>query len=169
VFFEELGVNWRYEKQGYKFLDLDRTHWLPDFEIERPGTWDNILVEVKHKNTEPGETKPEKAYRGLCEINGGGRIFDQIKELESKVAIIHGRPGVMDNSGERFYRGLGIYDNEFYWWFCPDCKRVGFNRKGVLCCGCQHLESRIKRGGYILDQAHNKASKARFEHGETPA
>lgn len=49
VFFDDLGIDWEYENEGY---DLGEFGWyLPDFWL--PRTWNGLLVEIKQKGYQP--------------------------------------------------------------------------------------------------------------------
>ncbi|CUB58669.1 hypothetical protein BN2127_JRS10_04604 [Bacillus subtilis] len=81
VFFDTLGIKWRYENEGY---DLGKLGWyLPDFEIETEsfGKW---FVEIKgDKNDIVGIKKAQFLDHYTPDEFMGCRIFSQLEILNS--------------------------------------------------------------------------------------
>lgn len=150
VFFDHLGIEWRYELEGWEFGGV---RYLPDFWLPEQQCW----MEVK--GTEPTEAEWQKAYF-LAE--GTGR----------PVFIFYGEVGP-DGTAQRFANG---WDDEQMWCECPHCGSFGIEyhgRAARLPCRC------IKKndGPSWADRGHNAKStrllaayeaarSARFEFGD---
>lgn len=52
VFFDALGLNWKYESEGF---DVDGEYYLPDFFVEVDKDYGWIIVEIKHNEYKPTE------------------------------------------------------------------------------------------------------------------
>jgi hypothetical protein len=84
VFFDALGIQWEYEKEGY---ELDGMQYLPDFWLPEQDCW------VEIKGQEPTEEEEEKARRlsyctgktvcirfgDICPDNNGCSIFPGVQ------------------------------------------------------------------------------------------
>jgi hypothetical protein len=179
VFFDEMGIEWEYEKEGYTLEPIK----IPDIE--------EIDIELNKKtiNYLPDFYLPQLDM--FVEIKG-----DSIKKIEyikaqrlsfyskKKVAIIKNLPfdgtGIDFGEWDHKYFGLFLYtrihENEIYlnmdWpgFFCKCdfCGKLGFEYSGfssrISCC-----ESNKKfRGdyGFDYDKVINALSKARLERFE---
>jgi hypothetical protein len=167
VFFDALGLEWEYEKEGY---ELPSGSYLPDFWF--PEINDGCWVEIKGKNCSVEELN--KAA-DLCEATGCEVfIFDSPLSI-TEVAEAASYSLVPHENG-RLRAG---YDIGHKWCECPTCRKVGIEFDGRADrIECQCREQRLSAGD-SADRGHNYKSKrliaaftaalsARFEHGETP-
>lgn len=112
VFFENLGLRWEYEPEGF---DLDGTNYLPDFYLPELPAW----VEVK-----PGT--PDDRGRRKCGLLA--------KKVNCDVMVVYGPPSLKENT-VAFGRPEEIgcewspvcswaEDRKFpgmFWLLCDDC------------------------------------------------
>lgn len=192
VFFNAIGWQWEYEKEGY---DLPSGKYLPDFWISTIDSW----VEIKGESPGDGERlmATELAiHTGKCVYILSGNI--------PEVGNDNRFPYWVDENYEVF-TSEGRWDNFQAFCVCDDCGFVGIEyegrsdrlqckecelcfrkRKGWDTAGCWSTEcprngdckgkcciraSGDKGHNYdhkkIIQAAH-AARSARFEHGETP-
>ena len=181
VFFDALGIEWEYEKEGY---DLGAAGWyLPDFWLPHFGWW-----EVK------GAIPTDAEVTKICALSEGtstpgflswgkpvpwSRADD--KTLESCVndATVH-LPTSWGSHGWRSPRQDGLC-GMVEWVQCRVCGHV-FPASPVqnICFGidvgiCEHGRALDAKGHYnaqstdIVQAAYRAANAARFEHGERGA
>ena len=169
VFFNALGIEYEYEKEGfdlsgYRMLDRDpngelgaRLGWyLPDFWLPIQKCW----IEVKGRCP----TDVEKATSaGLARMTGH-RAFVQF----APVPFPH--PGAVNSDA-----ALGPGAWRYWWCQCPVCDSFGLAVDGYpqhLDCECvADGHSRQCRPTYDAPRivaAYSVARQARFEHGESP-
>lgn len=166
VFFDALGLEWRYEPEGYELED--GTRYLPDFFL--PSL--NALVEIKPKPLDfdgqpwPADgTKEYRFYEALCKGS----------EFPHKFFMLFGEPGPAEpyeiNSS---YAGCAIGDSPYFFCECPGCGSIGIQFDGRSARN-NHKNNCDEQG----DKAYNinspkilnaaaKATSARFEFGQTP-
>lgn len=172
VFFNNLGVRWDYELQGFH---LPAGPYLPDFWL--PEINSGIWFEVKPDTPDC-----------LAERNTGK--WDQLVEMTKKSLVIaHGMPrpdqdliyGAMNING--WMEEYGFFRDEdgvpSTWWDngrafceCPECGKISIQFEGRSArIGC-HPDGSDRRHTYdslrILD-AYRMALSARFEHGQSGA
>lgn len=181
VFFDECGIKWEYEPEGY---DLDSGYYLPDFFLPEigGGTW----IEVK-PNADFGKGTNEKQ-----------KVVDLASGTGKQGMIVKGLP-LEGFNGDPFWEQPGAEDGTAYWmcWgqsedgpyffcVCPDCEKVGieFDGRGARVCKGKKCSKHTKRWDGAAARCHEdkwysahhpkliwaaeKARSARFEHGETP-
>lgn len=149
VFFDQLGIDWEYEAQGYELSNGEA--YLPDFFLPRFNCPRGTYVEVK-----PDGGDFEKAKR-FAQGSGGGLIL--LAE------------GVPDCRSYEIFTGFGAdYVEDFRWDVCCFVAKY-------LPGGSNGAEYRMFFGAEDVDDtaacplviaASNAAKSARFEHGETP-
>lgn len=197
IFFDEIGIKWEYEKEGY---DLDGLWYLPDFFLPELGLGHGYWVEVKGQTP---DTDSEGEWIGE-DIEKAKRLLAKSDSLAVFLLC-----GAMDISQPPTIIGFSYDENgeiesaEHYSFArCPVCGRVGIAWAGYvmeLGCGCYselnkvleglnqkirdrvvpsdpdyddwHIRAfRMLRGdsSQVIEQAFLKAQQARFEHGEQP-
>lgn len=179
VFFDALGLEWEYEKEGYDLGEAGRylpDFWLPDVD---GGTW----VEVKGED--PGWPSKETDKLGfLCDFT------------KRRGLLVIGEPhgNTDDPGGELSWTGFypnSASDNYHMFCVCPWCGKVGisYQGRGARVCGWKKHHATegealaaIKHLGFYRadDRCHTydapsikaaaiAARQARFEHGENGA
>lgn len=152
VFLTELGLDWRYEPQGF---DLPAGPYLPDFWVEEWQSW----LEIK-------PTTPTIAELNLCASLAG--------ESGQRVLLFAGDCWPAKHATYEFHEGRGRMFNLLG--ECPACRRVsailaledGVSLISKLAeCGCPSAPILPECGACIFD-AYTAARSARFEHGEAP-
>lgn len=172
VFFDALGVQYEYEKEGY---DLDGVWYLPDFWLPEQQCW----VEIKGDEMSPDEE--EKASRLARATNARVYLFPGGLKFEEDGEIMP--------HAWMFEAGIGTINAPGYCWCeCPVCHELGIHwadpdtGDGSLMhpkCLASHVY-KFPRGVTPpkifehmdatprLFAAYKAARSARFEHGETP-
>lgn len=152
VFMDSLGIQWRYEHEGY---DLDGVWYLPDFWLPEH----RFFFEVKGE--EPDREDTEKA-----------RLLSQASRLPVYVAF--GRIGVPDVPFDPYSRSAlaflppdGDQDDSYWWCECPTCGYIGIEyegRAGRLPCDCPKSTTKIRNYSTPrLMAAYEAATLERFE------
>jgi hypothetical protein len=183
VVFETLGLNWRYEAEGWQSPSGDR--WLPDFLLEIQGK--KVWVEIKP----PGHGDEEVLGRMAEGMSGDEYIWaiaadipDPKRLSEEWDPIWQGHyGGSLEGQFDMFFRwrledgaeGVG-QDNNYYLCICVDCSTVGiqFDRRSArIDCGCPKggPEFGIGDKNYTSShptilKAYAAARAARFEHDD---
>ena len=179
VFFDTLGWDWQYEKEGYVlgWRENDELPWLPDFEITTP-KGQHFYVEVK------GDTNffEDGTWLGRLDFGGGPPSFPDCGwtinyDAEHKPILLLGDiprfgsdrvefyiPIIVHYKGVRGYLGKirqeGLYPEEHYRWDNLD--------SGDGLEDFQVIPWRSDTPDYVVNGAMQAASSARFEHGEKP-
>lgn len=151
VFFEALGIEWEYEKEGYI---VDGKPYLPDFWLPDFG-----FIEIK------GEYPTDNEQLKLQLLADG---------IGCTAYIFFGNlPDPADTGIWRTDSALIVspyWDNHYTWCACQVCGKLGIQFEGRAGRICKHTDN-DKGYGYddprIID-AYETARSARFEHGETP-
>lgn len=178
VFFDALGIEWEYEKEGY---DLGEAGWyLPDFWLPEFGIW----VEIKGKlNWIEKVGKFGLTWQYSPEL----RLCESFRDQVSAIACFEGTPGkekiyfcgydLTDSSGGSYDTG-GLGGIEPYWGISPDgepvlcviyssqgrdiyAKGAGFEHLPKL----SYMPNQVAKSP-IINKAYRAAKSARFEHGE---
>lgn len=156
VFFDAFGVSWEYEPQGYDLGELG--YYLPDFILEG-----RVIVEVKPPTYEASEEDWDR-WNTITELPGVQTFF-----LAS---------GVPD--GTRTWHGLEQSSNPLVGRYalarCEECYSLVFARMdamSVVYTGARLCSSDCESQNCdLLDpycEEIARATRARFEYGETPA
>jgi hypothetical protein len=163
VAFDELGVKWEYEPQGY---DLGEIGWyLPDFWLPTQKCW------IEIKSVEPSFEEDAKA-EGLAVAT------------EKWVDVIVGPPGEHEIFGYRHYerwRTMPLRARKVRMWLCENCGDIVFlSSCGIApwshighcynCLGMPVIDKDAYRKDEHLTELHrafDAARSARFEHGES--
>lgn len=185
VFFDALGIEWEYEKEGY---DLDGIRYLPDFWLCKQRYW----LEIKPGEPSADEVRKAEAFQKS--------LYGQ-PEIDGVFHILAGSPymneyKVLPSTGK---------DARMAWVQCPLCKTLSIahcehdfssvNFRGmdmptgaIYCVHCDVIDRNWKETdsewfhkGWVefimpfrvlmtplLLSAYTAARSARFEHGERP-
>ena len=148
VFFDAIGVQWEYEKQG--LIMPNGKYYLPDFWLSS----EQLFWEVKNEN--------ENLFA----------FYKQLGDIDNVIPLVlsAGPPWNYYTSDVGY---LGLAD-EGWWSHCPKCNKVGFTYAGwagyIKGCKCYDMKnSSYKFDGTKTDKiikAIAAAKQARFEHGE---
>jgi hypothetical protein len=180
VFFDTLGWDWQYEKQGYTvgYYEDDTISWLPDFEITTP-SGQHFYVEVK------GDPNffAEGGWLERFDFHGGPPGFpdcgwsNRYDGLHKPLLLLGDIPRFNDEHVVFYvpvivhYKGVqgvlgelnqdGVYaQNNFHW----DCISSGRGIKNF-----QILADYPRNPDIAVNRAMRAALGARFEHGERGA
>lgn len=161
VFLNALGVAWEYERQGYP---LRSGPYLPDFWLPRQEAW----LEIKG---EPPSAREASLARELAGHTGAA-VYLFFGDVDAAVRGL--------NDGGYVYRPDGTRGDHRLWHECPRCQTVRIAPRGTATHLCafplgpgapgadparpELLESWTPR----LQTAYERATRARFEHGQTP-
>ena len=153
VFFDQLGVPWEYEPQGF---ELDGRRYLPDFFLPSIDTW----YEVKGKRP----THEEYLLAWDLERSTGQRVAIAWGDIPRSVDEFGRDP--MQEAGLR-----GIDCGEYAWCICTGCGKAGIEFEGRSPRICNPEQ----QGKYPRNADHPRilwaftaARSARFEHGDRP-
>lgn len=165
VFFDDLGIAYEYEKEGYS---LEGAKYLPDFWLPRHDCW----VEIKGTRD---LSECDKASR-LAQMAGQWTFVFGGKIDEPEAAYLDSPGGyrtirTAGSCAYGFEPGWRDWKLAFYLWSeCPDCGEVGLAgiSEHILPhmhqdCGCKSLPL---TDSIRLKAAYATARQARFEHGE---
>ena len=171
VFFDELGLEWEYEPEGFDLGDLGL--YLPDFRVWGfPRMPSDIWVEVKAESPSADEINKLRKLCCMSSIHGyfaiGTNVFREIATLA--------KTGLIDNPYEGYGKvfshwqgphytfiplGIGNVEKLVGQWNTPEGERF-----------YDKLHDLILKGNYYevdfrgLVDASRAALSARFEHGE---
>ena len=159
VFFDALGIEWRYEMEGY---ELPAGRYLPDFYIPHLDCW------IEIKGEKPTELEQEKV--------------SQLASQQKKAAyLFFGEIPWIDDHGEiekpadcaiaLFEFG---WDHDYRWCQCTQCGKFGIQFSGCgdrICARatCPTAKEYGADNTPALKAAYEAARSARFEYGENPA
>lgn len=170
VFFDEIGIKYDYEKEGYDLGNC--TAYLPDFYLPEL----DCFVEIKGEYNYISPFEKEKAHK-LAELT------------HKNVYIFYGQIPVLNELNEYGNNGAAIaflytdnpifggylnnveMDIQYQWCQCPICFKIGIEYHGYAgrLCKC-HGEKNPDHIGHHADSptlltAYSKARQARFEFG----
>ena len=183
VFFDALGVQYEYEKEGYELGDVGR--YLPDFWL--PDVHGGLWVEIK-----PGSPTAEEIRKMevLTEHTGESGIF-RTSDPATHVLWTQQDSKAQDAI---HYDDLGWFadgmqqDVGYSFCECPWCGKIGlaFEGRGERVCGWPAHYETEREAALALHRTYDKADRcftgashrmlqaakesrsARFEHGEQP-
>ncbi|HEY0711638.1 MAG TPA: hypothetical protein VGF45_03130 [Polyangia bacterium] len=168
VFFDNLGLAWEHEPQGYKISKTGQIY-LPDFYLPQLG----LFVEVKPAMADVADPEGVRRWEDFA-----GMVATEWDH--SKSAMFCGgppNPAEVDEMGPpraRTWYEAGIViigDYHYAWCVCPAGIHFDIQseaRGGRILCGCPRItDDRYTTGNHprIL-AAYRSARSARFEHGE---
>ena len=179
VFFDEAGIKWEYEPEGFELPSGKR--YLPDFKIHNvydtrsDTTYDSLWVEVKGCMTQDDMERIEEFVNfkeAKYECDGGGYfipvaenptlIVGNIPDGTSVADIMYDMYSRFDKEETNHEFNFATVDGD---WFAL-ALMVGDGGKLVMCgCDCNY------DWGYnpeLTLNAYTYARQARFEHGEKP-
>lgn len=157
VFFDTLGIEWRYEPEGF---DLDGVWYLPDFWLPtvclRSGTMAGLWVEIKPQK--PTNEEDDRCNR-LCVAT------------QKPVILMVGLPSGQDDSEGGFQFEPMNYEGKPHaawlsWMFFIQCHSCGHVKVEVLegnYCYCPRCNSVCDEKSPRLLAAYQAARSARFE------
>jgi len=156
VFYDSLGIEWEYEKEGYDLGDAGL--YLPDFWLPRQKCW------VEIKGEEPSDKESLKARcLSICTSYPVFIFFGKIEPY-------HGQ-----SSSSFLYHPDDIWDNCYRWCECRQCGKFGIEFEGrtdrLPCRGniCEYESGNRDRAhnddSDKLLRAYSEAKSARFEFG----
>ncbi|WP_139159861.1 PDDEXK family nuclease [Acidaminobacter hydrogenoformans] len=169
VFFDEVGLAYEYEPQGYELppivskdppnqYDSETLWYLPDFYLPEL----DLIVEVKGPELPPEDA--EKVKRMSFYSNSRVALLRQIPNPEKLISDDYFK--ILYN-----YDYAGECDSDHPYWFCvcEKCGKIGYEFEGLserIKCECP--EKWINFNDKRLLKAYARARQARFEHGERP-
>jgi hypothetical protein len=180
VFFDALGWEWEYEKQGYTIgcYEGHDLPWLPDFEIITPNG-QQFYVEVKGDpdffadggwlerldfgGGPPGfqdcgwSNQYDKDHKPLLILGAIPRFQDERVEFVVPMVVHH--KGVHGHWAKITQQGLET--EQHYLW-----SNIHGGGNGIK--DFQVIYARSDSPNYAVNKALRAASSARFEHGEKP-
>jgi hypothetical protein len=162
VFFENLGIKWLYEPEG--FVLSDSTRYLPDFLLP------DISIDFIKKNGIYLEVKPE-----AVKYDNKWELFSETTNIP--IMLIGDIPYPFLEAGgcyEPFYwPHIGdLADGPYLFCECKKCGKIGlhFDGRSVrIDCSCEITGNKeYNYDSYKIQESYKKARQARFEYGETP-
>ena len=158
VFFDHLGVTWRYEPEGF---NLDGQWYLPDFYLPGLDAWYEV------KGTKPTEREQHLAAKlaaASCK-----NVF--IAPGDIPFHVDERGLGSLDDYGIEAFPHDSGWDYQYAWCICTHCGAVGIEFEGRSPrIGCHYIDDdKYPRTGdhpRIL-AAYTAARSARFEHGQS--
>jgi len=151
VFLNHIGVNWRYEHQG--FADDDVAYlpdfWLPDL---------HVFLEVKgeypdHEAIAKAEALAATNYHAVFIDYGDTTLQPMLRQNDSMLCV----------------GAAGFVDSQYWWCECPYCGLMGIQFQGRadrLPCGCcverDNLREQTHDSQKLLE-AYEAARSARFD------
>jgi hypothetical protein len=147
VFYDALGVEWEYEKEGYH-LPGELGPYLPDFWIPSLDSW----VEIKGKK--PDSIEMRKAF-ALSEMTGKMTYI-----FYGKIPYPDPSYNSETESAEAYYPDSS-WDCGYHWCQCPDCGKFGIQFEGrsdrLLCK--RRAEDPCPKHSHNEDRGHNQDTK----------
>lgn len=133
VFFDSLGLDWRYEMEGFTLPS--GTRYLPDFWLPEvylrfgdPGLW----IEVK-----PTHGAVEVAYDTLSEFGcgyprfaGGDDVLLDESPNRHRFIVLVGEVGIQGHGDGHLEYGPSFPDQYMAWFTCGDCSAVFMHYPG---------------------------------------
>lgn len=161
VFFDRLGVEWRYEVEGY---EISGDRYLPDFYLPslRKPTW----FEVKGKTASWDSPEIEKASQLAAGL--GERVIIAAGDIPERIN------GTSRGSGWMVCIEPESGDIDYWWCVCAHCGEVGIEymgRAARIGCGCYgpDEDKAYNEDDQRILNAFAAARSARFEFGESGA
>lgn len=179
VFFDQLGLKWEYEPEG--FVLSDGTRYLPDFRVKTPQGCD-MWIEVKRAGV-ASDPKFDKFVKALQD-DADARHWAEFTRAE----LVSGSPAELLQAGKCFCPRCGVpLGQQFEWsggmgwythcdWCDPETPSGGGHETEATGVGgaswsphkgdIHMLDGDARRWHQVLLAAATAAQSARFEHGE---
>lgn len=166
VFFDAMGIEWRYEEQGFELEDGSR--YLPDFYLPES----NTFFEVKGQWTDSSRSKVDLLLKAGCRVAVG-----------YEVGVFQGTNSNMfpdESLGTEVETYSLAHIDDSYFAQCRECNKHWFaGGIGIYACPCcgawdgDHHLAMMLPVSYAnrnegIKEAIIAAKQARFEHGESP-
>lgn len=167
VFFDMLGIEYEYEKEGF---DFGGTWYLPDFWLPHQKYW----IEIKGQ---------EPTWKEIDLLEA------LVRDEQTRAYLLHGTIPMPPNELSTLSIGYSINCFEYegkptfannhilhpMWTICTHCQFIGMTDLGktsLLSCGCSQRHHYTENYEYNacdqrLIEAYTAARQARFEHGES--
>lgn len=164
VFFDALGLRWRYEPEGF---ELPGGKYLPDFWVDGIG-W----IEIK-----PTEPTTEERIRIAALAEGTGKPGFILGGTIPRSDMGYLEGGQAEDLTVEAFFSTGSHDWGYWFCICPQCEKVGMEwqaRSHRICGSVAHPEipngsDRGNNGNHPrIIAALDRARGARFEYGEKP-
>jgi hypothetical protein len=167
VFFDALGIEWEYEKEGYQLEPTDdiagdeTVYYLPDFYLPVLDVW----VEVKGEQLSYTD---EIKIRRLAHYSKKSVLV--VGSIPSKSKFFNSVDNVTQYKGF-YYCDKGGLDFTYYFCECSYCGEIGIkfdaNSDRIVCCDLNKQNDNEAKYFYgKIGKAYDAARSARFEHGE---
>lgn len=193
VFFDEMGIEWKYEDQGYEreFEDGSKMRYLPDFVLPNFHNGYDFFVEVKGDKF--ALQKDWERYAEMHDFRGVLPCFQDCYPDRGGLILLGEIPdgGI---SGTYFHPVLQHHKGLIKNWMCfTGGTRQKFEASAIFSCGKQQIYSLLdicpeygldeNKDGWVIEikfvktpmffrktpNAYKAARSARFEHGECGA
>ncbi len=165
IFFDEIGIAYEYEKEGY---DLgDKGLYLPDFWISKWNKFAEIRPSNRYEYDDKCEALAKKTGLSVLHISGNPYLtigkYGELEQSEYKITLYSASYGP-------------LYGNPMIFTRCRRCNGIDLlpiDEKNSCFCwvqlGCDSECDTDKYPTLIdsnINNAYIKARQARFEHGE---
>ena len=159
VFFDALGVEWEYEKEGY---DLGGVYYLPDFYLPAVG-W------IEIKGTEP--TDKEQNIASLLSAATGKPVYMFFGNIPDPTNLERINLSLNPRNDSAFcLLDEHGWDNDYMWCRCRTCGKLGIEWSGLGDRICRHDATEYPSyDDRRLVAAYAAARSARFEYGDQGA
>lgn len=132
VFFDQLGVRWFYEHEGF---ELPSGRYVPDFWLPEQ----ECFVEIKPSGFNAWGDKDDYDVKRLKEFWQLGAGPDSLMG-ERSFFVFAGAPAEQEDCDERWYENSSAWANgdfHYLWCSCPVCGKFGiqFDGRGARVCG----------------------------------
>lgn len=176
MFFDDLGIKYQYEPEG--FVLSDGTYYLPDFYLPDLKLWvevKGVMDDMSRKKIELFAEELNWEDSKLWILGNVPKPFEQIYDLDEE-----------ELGTDAFWVfAKNAADGPYLPCICPACGRVGveFDGRGWRVDDCTETDAPLafpnadslhhEDKGYsyhapVIQKAYMKARQARFEHGEKP-
>ena len=179
VFFETLGLPWKYEPEGFECEGYEgkKVRYLPDFYLPRSETW----IEVK--GTKESLLEEQERLEQILDWNSPlPGMRDSYHLFTPPLVKVHGLAILGDIPDPSF--GLSLHpiiqhhEGLIWSWFAftPSSIEISHRYGGWMSYyveepeewDIKHIQFNTPRSFKKVTDAYKAARQARFEHGETP-
>lgn len=172
VFFDTLGIEWEYEKEGFDLGEAGK--YLPDFWLPKLDCW------VEIKPSAPPSPDEFTKCKALAE-QSGKFVFMLFSDLCPNHIEYFGeqvenepRDSIRIVGSNRYFCPCGDSDGGMCWGECQECGSIHLGHFGSHAISYDKCDEKFECPGKCNDEsprilaAYKKAKQARFEHGESP-